>query len=136
MRKNRIQLSHGDCIKLMESIDANTVDLVIADPPYNLGKEFGNNSDSKEFHEYLEFTKKWLKEADRVLKENGTICVFMGFRFISYLYQILEKELKYNFNNWIVWHYTQGIGKTKGFSPRHDDILVFTKGNNFTFNLS
>jgi site-specific DNA-methyltransferase (adenine-specific) len=39
------------------------------------------------------------------------------------------------FNSWIVWHYTQGMGKTKGFSPRHDDILMFTKSREFKFNL-
>jgi hypothetical protein len=39
------------------------------------------------------------------------------------------------FNSWIVWHYTQGMGKTKGFSPRHDDILMFTKSRKFKFNL-
>lgn len=39
-------------------------------------------------------------------------------------------------NGWITWYYTQGVGKTKGFSPRHDDILYFTKNTkNFTFNL-
>ncbi|MDC3281989.1 site-specific DNA-methyltransferase [Euryarchaeota archaeon] len=136
MSRNRIRVSHGDCIELMKSIESNSVEFVIADPPYNLGKKYGNGSDDKEFEEYLEFTKSWLKEVDRVLKDSGTICVFMGFRYISYLYQILEQELGYNFNNWIVWHYTQGIGKTRGFSPRHDDILVFTKGKKFTFNLN
>ena len=40
-----------------------------------------------------------------------------------------------NFINWICWHYTQGIGKKKGFSPRHDDILMFAKGKSHTFNL-
>jgi site-specific DNA-methyltransferase (adenine-specific) len=59
----------------------------------------------------------------------------MGFRFISYLYQILEKERELLFSNWICWFYTQGIGKKKGFSPRHDDILMFTKSKKFTFNL-
>jgi site-specific DNA-methyltransferase (adenine-specific) len=59
----------------------------------------------------------------------------MGFRFISYLYQILEKEHSLNFVNWICWHYTQGIGKKKGFSPRHDDILMFTKSEDYTFNI-
>ena len=59
----------------------------------------------------------------------------MGVRFISYLYDIMDRDLKLFFNSWIVWHYTQGMGKTKGFSPRHDDILVFNKGKNFTFNL-
>jgi site-specific DNA-methyltransferase (adenine-specific) len=39
------------------------------------------------------------------------------------------------FNSWIVWHYTQGMGKTKGFSPRHDDVLMFTQSQDFKFNL-
>jgi hypothetical protein len=59
----------------------------------------------------------------------------MGVRFISYLYDILERQLGMSFNSWITWYYTQGIGKTRGFSPRHDDILMFTKSDRFTFNL-
>jgi site-specific DNA-methyltransferase (adenine-specific) len=59
----------------------------------------------------------------------------MGFRFISYLYDILDQRLEMYFNSWITWHYTQGIGRTKGFSPRHDDILMFTKTEKFKFNL-
>lgn len=39
------------------------------------------------------------------------------------------------FNSWITWYYTQGIGKTKGFSPRHDDILMFNKSKKFVFNI-
>ncbi|MBR6387329.1 MAG: site-specific DNA-methyltransferase, partial [Thermoguttaceae bacterium] len=43
---------------------------------------------------------------------------------------------KFTFNSWITWFYTQGIGKTRGFSPRHDDILFFTKHpKNFVFNI-
>jgi site-specific DNA-methyltransferase (adenine-specific) len=59
----------------------------------------------------------------------------MGVRFVSYLYHILDQEIGMYFNSWITWHYTQGIGKTKGFSPRHDDILMFTKSESFKFNL-
>jgi len=125
----------GNAISEMKNIPSETVDLIIADPPYNLGKDYGNNHDTKEFAEYLEFSKNWLTQAHRVLKQSGTIYVFMGFRFISYLYDILEREFGLFFNSWIVWHYTQGIGKTKGFSPRHDDILMFTKSKNFIFNL-
>ena len=87
------------------------------------------------FEDYIQFSKKWIKESKRVLKPTGTIYIFMGFRFISYLYQILEKENQMIFNNWICWFYTQGIGKKKGFSPRHDDILMFTKTDKFVFNL-
>jgi site-specific DNA-methyltransferase (adenine-specific) len=125
----------GDAVDLFKNIPNASVDLVIADPPYNLGKNYGNNHDNKDFDDYLVFTKSWLIEAQRVLKPTGTIYVFMGVRFISYLYSIMDRELGFHFNSWIVWHYTQGLGKTKGFSPRHDDILVFTKTDKFTFNL-
>lgn len=92
--------------------------------------------DSLDFNQYLDFSHSWLSESKRILKDNGTIYVFMGMRYISYIYSILERDLGFHFNSWITWHYTQGIGKTKGYSPRHDDILMFTKSaKNFTFNL-
>ena len=125
----------GDCTKELKKIESNTVDLIIADPQYNVGKDYGNKSDKQDFDEYIAFTKEWLTECHRILKKNGTIYIFIGFRYISYLYQILEKDLKMNFVNWISWHYTQGIGKTKGFSPRHDDILMFSKSASYKFNL-
>ena len=130
-----INIVLGDCINELKSIRSNSVDLIIADPPYNVGKDYGNKSDKQDFDEYLEFSKKWLSECYRILKKEGTIYVFIGFRYISYLYQIMEKDLGMNFINWISWHYTQGIGKTKGFSPRHDDILMFSKSANYKFNL-
>lgn len=125
----------GDSLDKMKSMESKSFDLVIADPPYNLGKDYGNNSDAKSHQEYLLFSKAWLSEAIRLLKPTGTIYVFCGVRFISYIYQILDSEMNLYFNNWIVWHYTQGIGKTKGFSPRHDDILMFSKSKDFVFNI-
>lgn len=133
--KNEIKILLGEAVEKLRDLKNESVDLIIADPPYNLNKDYGNKSDSKSFDEYLRFTKDWTKEATRILKPTGTIYVFMGFRFISYLYQILENDNSLYFNNWICWFYTQGIGKKKGFSPRHDDILMFTKSNHFTFNL-
>ena len=131
-----IDIICGDAIEELKKLKANTVDLIITDPPYNLNKDYGKNSDKFEFDEYIEFSRQWLTQASRVLKKNGTIYVFMGMRYISYLYSILEKELGLYFNSWITWFYTQGIGKTKGFSPRHDDILMFTKDKkDFVFEL-
>lgn len=131
-----IDIICGDAIEELKKLKTNTVDLIITDPPYNLNKDYGKNSDKFEFDEYIEFSRQWLTQASRVLKKNGTIYVFMGMRYISYLYTILEKELGLYFNSWITWFYTQGIGKTKGFSPRHDDILMFTKDKkDFVFEL-
>jgi DNA modification methylase len=130
-----IDIITGDALHELPKIETSSVDLVVADPPYNLGKDYGNNHDIKGFDEYLDFSRTWLTEAHRILKPTGTLYVFMGFRFISYLYDILDRELQMFFNSWIVWHYTQGMGKTKGFSPRHDDILMFTKTKKPKFNL-
>jgi len=125
----------GDAVKILKTFPDESVDLVIADPPYNLGKDYGKITDLKEWNEYERFNIEWLNEAVRVLKNTGSIYVFMGFRFISKLFIILEGNFRLNFNGWIVWHYTQGMGRKKGFSPRHDDILYFTKSDKFVFNL-
>lgn len=132
---NKINLNIGDALIELKKIKSSSVDLIIADPPYNLKKNYGNNNDDKEFNEYLNFTNSWMAEAKRVLKKDGTIYVFMGVKFISYLFKILEKDLSLIYNSWITWHYTQGMGKTKGFSPRHDDILAFNKSEDYIFNL-
>lgn len=126
----------GDSLEELKKLPEKSVNLIVTDPPYNLNKNYGNNQDSLEFVEYLDFSRRWLSEAKRVLTDDGTIYVFMGMKYISYIYMILEQELGMTFNSWICWYYTQGIGKTKGFSPRHDDILCFTKHHKkFVFNL-
>jgi len=132
----RLEAVCGDAIEIMKPLPSESIHLIVTDPPYNLSKDYGNNKDTMEFSEYLDFSRRWLKEADRLLKKNGTIYIFMGVRYISYIYNLLEQEFGYFFNSWITWFYTQGIGKTKGFSPRHDDILMFTKNEkDFVFNL-
>ncbi|MFA5576175.1 MAG: site-specific DNA-methyltransferase [Tissierellaceae bacterium] len=136
MDKNeRLRIILGDAIDELKKLKSNTVDLIVTDPPYNLSKNYGETKDNLFHDEYLEFSRQWLKEAHRVLKDTGTMYVFMGMRYISYIYIILEKELSMEFNSWITWHYTQGLGKIKGFSSRHDDILMFTKSKDYTFNL-
>ena len=130
-----IQIRLGDALGLFKTLKNDSIDLIIADPPYNLGKDYGNNHDLKGFDDYLEFSRKWLAGARRVLKNTGTIYVFMGVRFVSYLYDIMDRELLMFFNSWISWHYTQGMGRKIGFSPRHDDILMFNKSRKFKFNL-
>jgi len=138
MDKSRMKINQlicGNAIKEMSRLPDACIDLIVADPPYNLGKDYGNNRDLRVWHDYESFTKEWLREAIRVLKSTGSIYVFMGVRFISKLYQILEDGFHLNFNGWITWHYTQGMGRKTGFSPRHEDVLYFTKTNKFVFKL-
>ncbi len=132
---SEISIVNADSLLQLKEYKDESVDLIIADPPYNLKKDYGANTDDFTHDEYLIFSRNWLGEARRILKKTGSIYVFMGVRYISYVYHIMEKELGLNFAGWITWHYTQGLGKTKGFSPRHDDILYFTKTDKHKFNL-
>ncbi|MEW5988682.1 MAG: site-specific DNA-methyltransferase [Chloroflexota bacterium] len=125
----------GDAAEEMARFPNACVDLIIADPPYNLGKDYGNNRDQKTWREYEAFTRRWLAEAIRLLKPAGSLYVFMGVRFISRLFIALEEDFGLVFNGWITWHYTQGMGRKAGFSPRHEDILYFTRTPTYTFNL-
>jgi site-specific DNA-methyltransferase (adenine-specific) len=125
----------GDAIEEMKQLPASSVDLLIADPPYNLGKDYGNNRDMKEWGEYVSFTTAWIAEGVRLLKPTGSLYIFMGVRFIARLFLILEEDFRLHFNGWITWHYTQGMGRKSGFSPRHEDILYFAKSPRFVFNL-
>ena len=134
-KKLKLDILCGDAITELKKLPNSSVDLVVTDPPYNLNKNYGNNQDKLAFDEYIDFSRQWLSECSRILKPTGSIYVFMGMRYISYIFSIMEQELGLYFNSWIIWYYTQGIGKTKGFSPRHDDILMFTKSDKFTFNL-
>jgi site-specific DNA-methyltransferase (adenine-specific) len=133
MKTNYLKCS--DATAAMQELPNKSIDLVIADPPYNLGKDYGNNKDLKAWREYEDLTRQWLSETDRLMKPTASIYIFMGVRFISTLFRIMEEDFKLSFNGWITWHYTQGMGRKKGFSPRHEDILYFTKSDTYTFNL-
>lgn len=133
--KTQHQLICGDALAELAKLADNSIDLVVADPPYNLGKNYGNNIDLKERSDYHLFTSAWLGQINRVLKPGGSVFCFMGVKYIARLYVTLEEELTLTPQGWITWHYTQGIGRKRGFSPRHEDILWFSKGDTATFNL-
>lgn len=71
------QLFQGDCLDFLQAVPDNTVDMVFADPPFNLGKDYGKNvSDKLMRDEYLQWSTKWLFECVRVVKTGGALFVF------------------------------------------------------------
>jgi len=70
-----IDIILGNCIEKLQSIEDGSIDLIVADPPYNVGKDYGNGSDKQAFDDYMSFTRSWLQECHRVLKPTGTIYV-------------------------------------------------------------
>jgi len=124
------QIFLGDCIEVMGRMDNDSIDLIFADPPYNIKKADWDHFDSQQ--EYVNWSMKWIKEAARVLKTTGSLYV-CGFSEI--LADIKLPAMQY-FNNcrWIVWHYKNKASFSNEWGRSHESILHFRKTKNFTFN--
>lgn len=120
-----------DCISGMNKIPDNSIDTVLCDPPYNIGKDFGNDSDKQEMKEYYEWCKKWISEAYRILNEGGSIFIY-GFSEI--LAQVFV-DIPYDTKKWLVWHYTnKTVPSSKDWQRSHESIIHLWKGKKI-FNL-
>jgi len=122
---------HQDCIQGLRNIPDESVDIVLADPPYNIGKDFGNNSDKQNAQEYLKWCDEWIQECIRILKPNGTFYIFGFSETLAYI-RVRLPNIKVR---WLVWHYENNFTRpTLHFWQRsHESILCCFK-NKPTFN--
>ena len=126
----------GDSIELLKAIKDKSIDLIFADPPYNIGKDFGNNKDSwKTTKDYVEWCKVWIDECFRILKDNGTFYFMSATQYICFLDCYVQE--KYNVVCRIVWSYdSSGVQSKRSFGSLYEPILMCTKSNKskYTFN--
>jgi site-specific DNA-methyltransferase (adenine-specific) len=123
----RQDVIHGDTLKVLPTLDAESAQIIIADPPYNIGKDFGNDSDKQPMDEYLRWSEQWIKECLRILKPNGTMFIY-GF---SEILALLLSKVPFHINRrWVIWHYTNKNVPSLNFWQRsHESILVLWKND-------
>ena len=86
-----------DAIDLLKTIPDESIDLVITDPPFNIGKKYdGNYNDHLKFEEYLAWCYKWLDELARVIKIGGSLYIFNYPENNAYLKVYLDKKKELN----------------------------------------
>lgn len=121
----RQEILHGDTLTYLPSLANNSAQIIIADPPYNIGKDFGNNSDKQSMEEYLLWSEKWIKECLRILKPNGTMFIY-GF---SEILALLLAKVPFDIHRrWIIWHYTnKNVASLNFWQRSHESILVLWK---------
>jgi site-specific DNA-methyltransferase (adenine-specific) len=121
----REEIIHGDSLIELPKLPDDSAQIIIADPPYNIGKDFGNDSDKQPMDEYLKWCEIWIKDCLRILKPNGTMFVY---GFSENLALILSK-VPYNINRrWIIWHYTnKNVASLNFWQRSHESILVLWK---------
>lgn len=110
----------------MNGIQEESVDLIFADPPFNIGLKYDVYKDNKSYDEYYKWSEEWISSCYRILKKTGSIYIAIGDEFAAELNIILKRK-GFNFRNWIVWYYTFGQNQRKKFNRSHTHILYFTK---------
>jgi len=126
----------GDCEDVIENIPDESVNLIITDPPYNQGVDYGTKfNDQKPWPDYYDWLRNKLSNIPRILKSNGSFYLISYPEINARLLPYLEDELSLKFRRWITWHYPTNIGHSKkNFTRSQRSILFFTKTNDYIFN--
>lgn len=126
-------LFSGDCLKILPAIQSGTVDTVFADPPFNLGKEYGKNSnDNLDDPHYVGWCENWLTECVRVLKPGGALFLYNLPKWNIVLGAYLMK-LGLDFKHWIAIEISACLPIPGRLHPSHYSLLYYTKGRAKTF---
>lgn len=121
MEQNKVHLL--DCVEGLKTLPDNSAQIIICDCPYNIGKDFNNNSDKQKMDDYLAWCDEWIAECMRVLKPNGTIYIY-GF---SEILAFIRVRLTCNVR-WLIWHYTnKNVPSLKFWQRSHESILCCWK---------
>ncbi|HEL4773735.1 adenine-specific DNA-methyltransferase [Stenotrophomonas maltophilia] len=125
---------HGDAIEGLKSIDTSSIDLIFADPPYNIGKDFDGIHDRVDEAEYLDWCWKWLEECYRVLKPTGTFYLMNSTQNMPHMDIYCRK--RFEILSRIVWSYdSSGMQARKFYGSLYEPILHMVKDPKaYTFN--
>ncbi|GAB4429245.1 MAG: hypothetical protein Fur0044_26950 [Anaerolineae bacterium] len=124
-------IHQGDAVEILKQYPDESIDLVFADPPYNLDKNYNVYADEQAEEQYIQWCNSWLTEYIRILKPTGSLYLLNLPHWAMYHATFLNQRL--HFQNWIVW---DALSEPRGkVMPAHYALLFYTKHpHNFTFN--
>ena len=125
------KLYNYDAIKFLKQLDSNSIDLIFADPPYNIKKaEWDTFTNQKE---YVDWSMAWISEAHRVLKKTGSLYI-CGF---SEILADIKWSAAHLFKGckWLVWYYRNKANLGNDWGRSHESILHFRKTKEYIFNI-
>jgi adenine-specific DNA-methyltransferase len=129
------RIIHGDVLAALQTIGDSSVDLIFADPPYNIGKKFGGNIDKwKDDHSYLYWCYQWLEQCIQKLKPTGALYLMSATQFHPYFDLFLRERM--TILSRIIWHYdSSGVQAKKFYGSMYEPILFgVMDAQNYTFN--
>lgn len=129
------QVFNMDALEGIKMLPDNSVDLVVADPPYNLGKDYGNDSDKQTSKKFLLWTEQWLNLIIPKIKKTGSLYIFTTWRYSPEIFVFLKSQML--MMNEIIWdrRVPSMGGSTRRFSSVHDTVGFFVKNKDYYFDL-
>lgn len=125
---------HGDTISVMGKLPKNSVDLLIADPPYNIDKDFhGNRFKATDDEAYERYTEEWISACVPLLKKNASIYVCCDWKSSSAIERVLKKH--FHVQNRITWQREKGRGAKANWKNGMEDVWFATNSREYTFNV-
>lgn len=123
-----------DALYVLQGLKSNSINLVFADPPNNIGTNFGNSWHKMNDADYIEWCKQWLSECMRVLHHKGSLYFMAAPQYMPYLDVFMAEN--YNVLSRIIWCFdSSGVQSKKGFGSLYEPILLVTKSENeYIFN--
>jgi len=121
-----------DVLEGLKKIEDNSVDIIISDPPYNIGKDFGLCKDKMELNSYLNWCDEWIKECIRILKPTGSFYIYGFSEILAHISVRIDLDKR-----WLIWHYTnKTVPRYNGWQRSHESIIycwkekpIFNKDN-------
>jgi site-specific DNA-methyltransferase (adenine-specific) len=121
-----------DVVEGLKKIEDNSVDIIISDPPYNIGKDFGLCKDKMELNSYLNWCDEWIKECIRILKPTGSFYIYGFSEILVHISVRIDLDKR-----WLIWHYTnKTVPGYNGWQRSHESIIycwkekpIFNKDN-------
>ena len=127
------QLYQGDCLELMQQMEPGSIDLLFADPPFNLGKMYGDHyDDATSEAEYLRWSKEWIEAGCDLLSPGGAFFLYNIPKWNIHNGKVFN-DLGMNFRHWIVIDMKLSLPIQGKLYPAHYSMLYFTKGKPRTF---
>jgi DNA modification methylase len=123
----------GDCVDLLRTLPDGCAQLIIADPPYNLGPRFGLEKEWVRDEKWLPWCREWLAECNRILADDGNLLVYGIHHYLCYL-QVELYGIGMHYRRQIIWNYENGFTTyRRSLATHYEPLIWFSKSKDYFF---
>ena len=127
---DNLKLFKEDCAVGLPQLPSESVDLIFADPPFNVGKKYGKNEDKRT--DYYKWCDGWIEEGFRLLKPSGVFCLMTISKHLGQMFPMMHRRGV--FINQVMWRNVSASHSKRGFWMSYQPILIYGKTGEFKFN--